>query len=184
MPNYTVEYDGVWNGNNYSGESVLELKDEQVKRLVDLIKANGGETDIEALDLKNKYPDIYYAFEAAFIDPVSYDGSSEWAIDGYLYDYFDGPGDEEIVRTIEAEGLYSFKFEYDEADYLDEDGDLDEESLMEDKCSAWREHFEELEDKEKFSFLSRFFGDEIYDYETEELTGEMYIPKEIVDLAK
>lgn len=183
MPKYTVEYAGKWNGEYYSGESVLELTDEQVEQLVDLIKANGGETDIEALNLEEEYPDIYEAFHEAFVEPIACDGSTQWAIDGYLYDYFDGPSDEEIVKTIEAEGLFSFKFEYNEEDYLDEDGELDEERLMEDKCVAWREHFDELSVDDQFAFMERFFKDKIYDYDTEELTGDQYIPDEIIAMA-
>ena len=187
MPKYTVEYDGKWNGEYYSGESVLELTDEQVKQLVDLIKVNGGETDVDALNLKEEYPAIYSAFREAFIEPVAFDGSVQWAIDGYLYydlGEISGPSTEEVIKVIEAEGLFSFKFEYDEGDYLDEDGELDEERLMEDKCEAWREHFEELSIEDQFAFLERFYEKEIYDYDTQELTGNMYIPDEIIELAK
>ena len=182
MPKYHVEYDGTWNGEYYSGESVLELTDEQVNTLVDLIKAHEGETDIESLELEEKYPGIYDAFREAFIQPVAYDGSLQWAIDGYLYDYFDGPSDESIMDEIEAEGY--FKFEYNEDDYLDEDGELMEEELREDKCEAWREYFEELPREKQFEFLDRFYKDYIYDYDTQELTGDMYIPEEIVQLAR
>ena len=182
MPKFDVDYDGIWNGEPYFGESVLELTDEEVNTLVELIKTHGGETDIESLELEEKYPRIYDAFHEAFIQPVAYDGSLQWAIDGYRYSYFDIPGDESIMDEIEAEGF--FKFEYDEEDYLDEEGNLLEDDLMEDKCVAWREYFDELPREKQFEFLDRFYKDYIYDYDTQELTGDMYIPEEIVQLAR
>jgi hypothetical protein len=183
MPKYQVEYDGIWNGEYYSGESVLELTDEEVKTLVNLIKENDGETDIEALGLKDKYPAIYDAFHEAFLQPVSFDGSLQWAVDGYFEGYFDGPSDEEILRIVESESLYDFKFEYNEGDYLDEDGEFMEEQLMEDKCQAWRDFFSELPSDDQLSFLDRFFKKQIYEFETQELSGDMYIPEEIIEMA-
>lgn len=182
MPKYPVDYSGEWNDEYYSGESVLELTDEQLKILVDLIKENDGETDIEKLELEEKYPEIYEAFHDAFLQPVAFDGSVQWAVDVYMDGYFDGPSDEEIIAVMESEGIFSF--EYEEDDYLDEEGELDEERLIEDKCEAWRAFFEELSYEKKYELLDRFFGDQIYKYDTLELTGNMYIPGEIIEMAE
>ncbi|MBR5678884.1 MAG: hypothetical protein IKX20_12275 [Paludibacteraceae bacterium] len=46
-------------------EGAVMLEDEQVEQLVALIKEKDGETDVEKLQLEERYPDIYEALEDA-----------------------------------------------------------------------------------------------------------------------
>ena len=49
-----------------TAEGSITLDDDQVDRLVALIKDNNGETDIEVLDLETKNPEIYETLEDVY----------------------------------------------------------------------------------------------------------------------
>ena len=82
---------------------------------------------------------------------------------------------------------YDFAFEYNEEDYLDEEGELDEDALFDDKYDAfveWLEPFvESLNTQERIKFLSEHMNAEV-DLSDLELDYMVDIPQGIVALAK
>ncbi len=160
-----------------TAEGSLTLDDDQVDQLVALIKENNGETDIEALDLETKYPEIYEALEDAYIDEASEACYRHWVIEGYENGYLDEP--DNLMETLEQAGL--FKYEIDPDDF-----DMDEDELEEEKEEAFNEwlndYLNALDEDELISFLETYYDLEFdgtagdYDYTVE-------IPQEIADLA-
>jgi len=145
-----------------NGESAVELSDEEVDILVKLIKEQGN-TDVEALDLENLYPDIYEKLRDAYRDMAYNAEELHWLWEGYNNGYFEYDS-EELMNYCERE--LGFKFEYDEKDYyLDdpedleegEEPDIDEDQIEEDKNDAFSEWLDDyvngLSDKEAKSFF-------------------------------
>ena len=65
------------------GSGEVELTDEEVRQLIDLIRDNNGETDVEKLGLKEKFPDLYEKLDDAYSD-VAIDALWRFhVIDGY-----------------------------------------------------------------------------------------------------
>ncbi len=71
------------------GKGSVELEDSQVDQLVALIKEHGGETNVEALGLEEKYPEIYKALDCASYDAACEANYRHWLIEGYLCGYFE-----------------------------------------------------------------------------------------------
>ena len=71
------------------GKGSVELEDSQVDQLVALIKEHNGETNVEALGLEEKYPEIYKTLDEASYDAASEANYRHWLIEGYLCGYFE-----------------------------------------------------------------------------------------------
>jgi len=150
-----------------TAEGSITLDDDQVDRLVALIKDNNGETDIEVLDLETKYPEIYETLEDAYTEAANEACYRHWVIEGYENGYLDEP--DNLMETLEDAGL--FKYE-----------DLEDEK--EEAFNEWmNDYLDALDEDELISFLETYYNLEYegyagdYDYTVE-------IPQEIDDLAK
>ena len=167
------------------GNGEVDLTDEEVRQLVDLIKENDGETDVDALDLDFEYPDIYETLEDAYREEAYESRLTEMVIEGFENDYLGEPKDD-LMKFCEDE--LGFVFNFNEEDYRDAStGKLNEELLAEDKAdyfwNTWlKEYFNSLTEGQQYSFVVAHFNcDGInvddYDYDVE-------IPEEIVEMAK
>lgn len=133
------------------GEGFVILSDEDVKQLVTLIQENDGETDVEALDLKNKLPEIYELLDKACYDSADKASYKHILIEGF--EDMDLSLNEETIDELEDE--IDFYFDVDPDDYRDEDGNLDPDYFDEDGD----EIPEAFEDDRRTQLINR-----IYDY--------------------
>ena len=169
------------------GTGTVELTDEQLQRLVALIREHGGETHVETLGLKDKYPDIYDVLDEACHDAAWRTAYNHWVIAGYENGWCDDPDD--VIEKCEEE--YGFKFEFDENAFREENGydpdeEIDEDEIEDARNDAFYEwveaHRAELGDEDKeVQFLSDVFDIEP---EMDGVDYEVEIPEEIVELAK
>ena len=81
---------------------------------------------------------------------------------------------------------HGFVFEYNEEDYLDDDGELDEDTLYDDKYDAFTEWLasfvESLDQPERIKFLIEHLNAEV-DLTDLELDYTVEIPRGVVELA-
>ena len=122
------------------GSGEVEMTDEEVRQLIDLIRENDGETDVETLGLKEKYPDLYEKLDDAYRD-VAIDALWRFlVIDGYENHYYEEP--EGVIETAERD--YGFKFEYDENDFIPEgETEMDEDEFNEARSEAFYDWVDE-----------------------------------------
>lgn len=166
-----------------SGEGEIELTDEEVRLLVNLIKENGGETDVEELDLENKYPDIYEKLEEACEELASKVAWAHWVIEGYENSYYDYDIDE-VMDNCES---YGFRFdpeEHREEWGYEPDEDMDEDIIADarqDAFDKWlTDYRRKLSDIEDAEFLNEAFGIQPEDYD---YSYDVVIPEEIIKMA-
>ena len=165
------------------GHGTIEFSDEEVAILVELIREKGT-TDVCALDLNTAYPELFQRLDEAYRQVAREATIDHWYMEGFYdgcYEY-----DAEELMNYGSE-TYDFAFEYNEEDYLDEEGELDEDSLFDDKYDAfveWLEPFvESLNTQERIKFLSEHMNAEV-DLSDLELDYMVDIPQGIVALAK
>lgn len=160
------------------GGSAL-FEDEDIDSLVSLIRENGGETDIEKLGLKEKYPSIYEDLEDAYQDAVSMAAYRYWLINGFECGYYDEP--EGLMASLEEAGLFHYDPDPADLEGLDED-DIEEEK--EDAFHEWlNSYFDALGEEDKVSFLEKYYADAANDICPGDYDYEIEIPQGIVDLA-
>lgn len=196
MALYSIDCEQVL-GMSHTGEvttegaSTVELSDEEVDTLVRLIREEGT-TDVEELELEERYPDIYEKLDEAYREMARDAELSHWVWEGYRNHYYEY--DEEELMEYCEENL-GFKFEYDEKDYYyddpedlpeGEEPEIDEDSLMWDKQQAFDnwldEYLESLPDNEAVSFMGEHMNADV----TVEGPGDytVEIPQAIIDKAK
>ena len=187
MPTFPIDTESVL-GISHSGEvtaegeGTVELTDEEVQQLIDLIRENGGETDVEKLELEEKYPEIYSKLDEAYREVARHAEYIHWVNEGYDNGWYDLSVDESSERCEE----FGFHFEYNPDDFCDEDGEIDEDALEEAKSDALDEWVDEyrgqLNDYEAALFLAEVFdlepNDAVFDYEY-----SVDIPQEIINMA-
>lgn len=164
------------------GSGEVDLTDEEVRQLIELIRDNNGETDIEELELEEKYPDLYEKLDGAYRD-VAVDALWRYlVIDGFENGYYEEPDD--AIET--AEQNYGFKFEYDENDFIPEgETEMDEDEFNDARSEAFYEWVDEyrknLDEADEAMFL-----DEVFDIapELDNYDYEIEIPEEIIEMAK
>lgn len=165
-------------GEYVSGEGSVKFEDEQVDRLVTLIRENGGETDIDELGLKAACPDINAALEDAYFEAVGQATYRYWLIKGFEEGYYDEP--EGMMESLEEAGLFHYE---PEPALLEE---ADEEILEEEKEEAFydwlKSYFASMDEDDQVSFIKTWYGDVVdldgpgdYDYAVE-------IPQGVIDL--
>jgi hypothetical protein len=165
-------------GEYITGEGVLRLEDEQVDRLVTLIRENNGETDMETLGLEAKCPDIYEALEEAYSDAVRVASYRYWLINGFVCGYYEEP--DNLMPSLEEAGL----FHYD-PDPADLEG-LEEDEInwaKEDAFHEWLDsYFDSLSEDDQVLFLEKYYEDVVTDADPGCYSYEMEIPRGIIDL--
>lgn len=164
------------------GEGTVELTDEEVQQLIDLIRDNGGETDVEKLNLEEKYPEIYERLDEAFRQVASNAEYDYWVRAGYENGWYDVPS-EEIIETCESK--YGFHFEYKPEDFfIERETEVDEDALFDAKMEAlddWIDDYcSEHPDKE-IAFLSDVFH---LEPDVDDVDYDVEIPPAIIKMAK
>ena len=132
------------------GEGFVILSDEDVRQLVTLIRENDGETDVEALDLKNKLPEIYELLDKACYDSADKASYRHILIEGF--EDMDLSLNEETIDDLEYE--IGFYFNVDPDDYRDKDGNLDPDYFDEDGD----EIPEAFEDDRRTQLINRIYN--------------------------
>ena len=172
MPTFDIsaKAEGIYDSLRLDG--TVELDDEEVSQLVDLIRRNNGETDVEKLCLKEALPSIYEELYDAYYELTRLTAYRLWLQEGYEGGYFE-----------EREGIIdrckeSFGFEF-EADPDDEEYDEDAER---EAFEEWEnEYYDSLSDEDKDAFIETC-------YECDDYLGDfcvdVEIPNEIVLMAK
>lgn len=84
----TIYSDNQMTDRNFATEAIgqVTLEDDEVQQLTTLIKTQNGETDAEALGLKERYPSIYQKLKAAYCRTV---GLAEYKVNVLMGLYLD-----------------------------------------------------------------------------------------------
>lgn len=173
-------------GMSHCGEVVedvcgtVDLEEDEVEALVELMRKHNT-SDVTDMGLEEEYPDIYEKLDSACYD-AAYDAEeTHWLWEGYYNGYFDYDRDE--LREQCARDL-GFKFEYNEQDYIDEDGDFDEEAFEEDREEAFGEwlsnYIAGLSNDEAKSFFWTYMNPGL---DLDHVDYQVIIPDKIIDLA-
>ena len=185
MALYSIENDtclGISHSGavNVESEGYVELSDKEVAKIVNLIRQKGT-TDIEELELEEKYPDIYEKLREAYHNMAYNAEELYWLWEGYENGYFEYDIDDLLAYCEESCG---FNFEFDEEDYT-EDGEFDEDALEEDKIEAFNDWLDDyvagLEDDEVKDF---FYNHMNAGLELEDVEYSVEIPEAIIKLAE
>ena len=166
------------------GSGTLELSDEEVSKLVALIKEKGT-SDINELDLENTYPEIYEKLDDAYFR-VAYEAEElHWLWYGYHEGVFEYDSDE-LISYCESE--CGFVFDGDEEDYMNEDGEFDEEAYEEAKMEAFFDdwlvpYIESLDTSDQIDFLRNQMNASL-EMDGNDVSYEVHIPAAIIEMAK
>lgn len=176
------------------GEGFVILSDEDVKQLVALIQENGGEIDVEVLDLKNKLPEIYELLDNACYDSADKASYKHILIEGF--EDMDLSLNEETIDELEDEIDFDFKVDPDDyrdkdgnldPDYFDEDGDEIPEAFEDDRrtqlINRIYDYAEGLDTDKLVEFIENYYDlmDVNFDFNGD---YSVKIPKEIIKMAK
>ncbi|MCM1139327.1 MAG: hypothetical protein NC453_12225 [Muribaculum sp.] len=164
------------------GCSEVELTDAEVETLVDLIRKNGT-SDVEELKLSEHHPKIFSKLNDACRAAACKAEESYWLEVGFSNPECHDFDAQDMIDYLKARN--AFNFEYDEADFLDEDGNLDEEALEEAELdflneSALEDYVFSLPEKERKEFLRHQVG---IDVDLSDIEYAVVIPQEIIDMA-
>jgi hypothetical protein len=167
-----------------SGSGTVELSDDEVSKLVALIKEKGT-SDIKELDLENTYPEIYEKLDDAYFN-IAYEAEElHWLWYGYyegVYEY----DSYELLSYCESE--CGFVFDGNEEVFVDEDGDFDEESYEEAKMEAFLDdwllpYIKSLDTSDQIDFLRDQMNASV-EMDGNDVSYEVRIPEGIIELAK
>ncbi len=157
----------------------VELTDEEVQQLVELIRENDGETDIEELELADKYPEIYEKLDDAYLELAYQAAYRTRLVQRYRDGDFEVPYN--LMEWLDAEQL--FRFEIDP-----KEGPVTAEALQDLKRKAFDKWLNEytagLDVDQLFDFLNHYYDTDLIDmdnFEPEDYLIE--IPEEIVEMA-
>ena len=187
MPTFPIDLNLYFGTAHYGdvtadGYGEVELSDEDVQKLVNLIRENGGETDVEKLQISEKYPDIFSTLDDAYYELASQTAYIHWVNAGYDNGWYE-LSDDEIAENCEA---FGFKFEFDPDEFKGEDGVFDEDAMKEAKSEAlyrWiKEYRSPLNDYDDALFLAEVFNLEPEDYNGN-LDYSVELPDEIIAMA-
>lgn len=141
---------GVYN----EGYGEVELSDQEVDQIISVMKEKGT-SDIEELGLKEVLPDIYRKLDDAYRELAYRAEEEHWLEEGYYHEECHQYKDSDMIDYLKEKNAWNF--EYDEEEYKDENGQLDEDALIDAECEYL--HEEALED-----YLSSLDGEERYDF--------------------
>lgn len=143
------------------GSGMVDLTDKEVAKLVEMIRQCDSD-DLEVLNLKETCPEIYEKLEQAHRDAAYHAEYMHWLREGYednVYEY----DTYELMSYCEEE--CGFCFEEEPEDFMDEDGDFDEEAYEESKYDAFVEWLDDyiysLDDEEFVDFLVNHMNAEV-----------------------
>ena len=147
-------------GVYHDGYGEVELSDQEVEQLVDLIKKRGT-SDIEELELEEKLPEIYEKLDEAY-KAVAYKAEEEhWLDEGYYHNEGHNYEDADMIDFLKEKN--SWNFEFDEDEFTNENGELDEEALFDAECDylhqlALDDYLAGLSGEERYDFLRNKVG--------------------------
>ena len=163
------------------GKGYVELTDDEVNILVNLIKENET-TDVEELDLENLYPEIYEKLDDAYCQIAYTAEELHWLWYGFYDDCYDY--DEKELKNYCRQNC-GFVFDYDKNDYMDEDGNIDEDYFEEQEDEAFREwlikYLEGLEPDNAIKFFYKHLNAEL---NLDDVEYSVEIPIEIIEMAE
>ena len=163
------------------GEGVVELEEDEVCQLVEMIREKKT-TDVGALGIERSHPELYEKLREAYHDTAYRAVELHWLWEGYRNDCF-AYDDDELKRYCKEH--CGFAFEYDEEDYYDEDGELDERMIEYDENDLFETwlycYLESLDDEETRAFFYNHMDAELY---LDDIDYEVLIPEGIIKMAK
>lgn len=187
MPKFNIEVEiclgfshcgGVYN----DGHGEVELSENEVDQLVTFMKEKGT-SDIEELKLQDILPEIYKKLDEAY-RAVAYKAEEEhWLDEGYYHNECHNYDDVDMIDYLIEQKAWNF--EYDEDEFKDEDGEIDDEALWEAQSEylheeALDDYLAGLHGEERYEFLRKKVG---IDVEVFGCDYEIEIPSEIIALA-
>lgn len=163
------------------GTNILELDDNEVSILVNLIREKKT-SDVDELGIEESHPALYEKLSRAYYDMAYRAEELHWLWEGYYdgcYEY-----DHDKLKSY-CKASCGFYFEYDEADYTNDEGELDEDSIEEAENEAFSEWLEDyvagLDDDKACEF---FYDHMNSDLNLDDIHYEVKIPKAIVEMAQ
>lgn len=172
-------------GGEYNdGYGEVELTDDEVDQLVKLMKEKDS-SDIEEIDLKEALPEIYKKLDEAY-SALAYKAEEEhWLEEGYYHDECHNYENADMIAYLKEKDAWNF--EYDEEEFKDENGKLDEEALYDEECyylhqEALDDYLAGLHGEERYDFLRNKVGIDV-DMSFAVAEYEISIPAEIISLA-
>lgn len=162
------------------GKGILELEDNEVSLLINIIKEKKT-SDVSELGIEESHPDLYEKLRQAYYDMAYRATRQHWLWEGYRNGYFEYDNDELKSYCKENCGFY---FEYDEENYTDEEGDVDEDSIEEEENEAFSEWLDDyvagLDDDKACEF---FYNHMNADLNLNNINYEVEVPEAIVEMA-
>lgn len=144
MAKYTISHECYWMSHCGSvgteGSGTVELSDEEVKKIVDLIRETGTK-DVEEMGLAEVHPEIFEKLDEAQSELAYNVEYNYWVWNGYESRYYECDMNDVMEYCIENHG---FTFEYDENEYTDEDGSVDEDAIEDAQLEAFEEWLEDF----------------------------------------
>lgn len=160
------------------GFATLELTDEELQALIGLVNESGT-ADVEEMKLEDKLPGIYEKLDDACNEAALNAEAYHWLERGWADPNVFNPSDH--IEYGEKE--LGYKFEFDESEYMDEDGNLDEEELeyaKKEDFEGWLNHYKNsLGRNDRIEFMRR-----LIDLEPQGMPYKIRIPKEILEMAR
>lgn len=189
MPKFEIDVDiclgfshcgGVYN----DGYGEVELTDEEVEHLVNLMKEKDT-SEVEELDLETSLPEIYKKLDEAYGAIANKAEEEHWLDEGYYHLECHNYDDVDMIAFLKEKDAWNF--EYDEEEFKDESGELDEEALFDAECEylhqeALDDYLGGLQGEERYDFLRNKVGIDV-DMSFAVSDYEIEIPSEIVSLA-
>lgn len=163
-------------------KATVEFCQEELDALVALMKSKNS-ADVEALNLQEVLPEVYRKLDEAIMGAVVEAERHHWLLGGF----YEGAYEYDVYEVMEyCEENCGFEFIYDEEEYMDEDGELDEEALEDAKQEAFDEwlpdYIESLDLPERSKFIQEQLNGEV-DMSGIDANYDVFIPEEIINLA-
>ena len=163
-------------------KGTVEFSDEELAALVALIKSKNS-ADVGVLNLQEERPEIYNKLDEAIGEAVVKAERHHWLLGGF----YEGAYEYDVYEVMEyCEENCGFEFIYDEEEYMDEDGELDEDALEDARQEAFDEwlpdYIESLDLPERSKFIQEQLNGEV-DMSSVEVDCDVFIPEEIVKLS-
>ena len=172
---------GGYDSVTASGESTIELSDEEEATLVKLIQEKNT-TDVNELGIAASHPGLYAKLDKAYHDMACHTEYMYWIWKSFEEDDYEYV-DKELIDYCERE--CGFSFEDDESDFLDDNGDLDEKGISYAKSEAFRDwlhsYVRSLSDDDLINFMCKHMDFAVNDDYVEYTVN---IPEDIIRKAK
>lgn len=148
-------------GVNIESEGFVELSEEEVMKIVELIRKTET-SDIKKLRLKKLYPGIYEKLRKAYFE-IAYNAQMlHWLWDGYHLEEYKYDKDELMSYCTENCGF---------------DGEFDD-------FDSWLEYYlSELDDEEAIDFFLEHMNAEL-ELDDDEIAYEVAIPEAVIKMAE